>query len=178
MQIIIIPDSWYLVQQYCIYLYNIHFFFNPISPLSLSHTHSLTHTHKHTHSHSHSHTHTLLFSVRTCPTQSCQISDSIDLSHSSQASPACPYDSSIQMEMSMQQWCKNTDRENQSSGRKICPSATLSTINLTRTGLGTTWATVMKDGRLAAWTAHPSHARPGVECLLGLMARYASVCGY
>jgi hypothetical protein len=36
----------------------------------------------------------------------------------------------------MEHWCKNTDRGKPSTGRKICHSATLSTMNLTWPGLG------------------------------------------
>jgi len=139
-----------------------------------SHTHTIhTHTHSHTHIHTHTHTyilaHTFTHSLARArararahththshthysfPTQSSKTSETaFFLFHSSQASPACPYDSSTEMKMSVQQWCKNTNRENQSSGRKICPSATSSATNLTRAGLGSTWASAMKDWRLEA----------------------------
>ena len=121
-----------------------------------THTHTYSHTHSHTHSrararaHAHTHTHTLTHTtlfLRKAPRHQKQ---HFFLFHSSQASPACPYDSSTEMKMSVQQWCKNTNRENQSSGRKICPSATSSATNLTRAGLGSTWASAMKDWRLEA----------------------------
>jgi hypothetical protein len=97
------------------------------------------------------------------------IKKSTDLFHSSQASPACPDNSSVH------HWCKNTKRENQRSGRKICPSATLSTTNLTWIDLGFHYE---RPATSCLNCPPQNYDRPGVECLLGLMARYASVCGY
>jgi hypothetical protein len=88
-----------------------------------THSHTQTHTHSHTHTHTHTNTHTL-FSLHLSYAKLPDIRKSTDLFHSSQASPACPDESSIEIKMSMQHWCKNTNREIQISGRKISPSAT------------------------------------------------------
>jgi hypothetical protein len=59
------------------------------------------------------------------------------LFHGSQASPACPFgNSNMPMKINMEQWGNDNDRENRSTRRRTRPSATLSTIDLTWTGLG------------------------------------------
>jgi len=53
--------------------------------------------------------------------------------------------------MSMEQWWNDTDRVNWSTGRKICPSDTSSTPNLTRHVTG---ASAVTGRRLTAWARH------------------------
>jgi hypothetical protein len=42
----------------------------------------------------------------------------------------------MKMRMSIEHWWNNTDRGNRATGRKTCPSTTLSTTNVTGTDLG------------------------------------------
>jgi len=62
---------------------------------------------------------------------SAEIRKSIALFEGSQDPPICPDKKSIKMKINTEPWWNGNDRENRSAGRETCPSATLSTTNLT-----------------------------------------------
>jgi len=51
---------------------------------------------------------------------------SVSLLERSEALPTCPHNTSIKMQVSMEDWWKDTDRGNPNVRRKSCPSATTS----------------------------------------------------